>query len=111
MIDIIEDMRNEFKVKLTDKLEEEVIAFLNAEGGNLFIGINDVVFENKIEFNKLQKSIIKLIMDNPYITQEELVRLLDVNKRTITRNFSFLINNKYIERIGNHRSGYWKINI
>lgn len=50
-------------------------------------------------------------MDNPYITQEELARLLDVNKRTITRNFSFLINNKYIERIGNHRSGYWKINI
>ena len=32
--------------------------------------------------SKLQKSIIKLIMDKPNITQEELARLLDVNKRT-----------------------------
>ena len=35
MLDIIEDVRNEFKVKLTDKFEEEVISFLNANGGNI----------------------------------------------------------------------------
>lgn len=29
MIDVIEDVINEFKVKLTDKFEEEVISFLN----------------------------------------------------------------------------------
>lgn len=29
MLDVIEDVRNEFKVKLTDKFEEEVISFLN----------------------------------------------------------------------------------
>ncbi len=41
MLEVIEDIRNEFKVKLTDKLEVEVISFLNAEGGNIFIGVND----------------------------------------------------------------------
>ena len=33
MIDIIENGRNEFKIKLTGKFEEEVIAFLNTNGG------------------------------------------------------------------------------
>ena len=41
MLEIIEDIRNEFKVKLTDKLESEAIAFLNLNGGNIYIGIND----------------------------------------------------------------------
>lgn len=31
MIDVIKDVRNEFKVKLTDKFEEEVISFLNTK--------------------------------------------------------------------------------
>ena len=31
MLNVIEDVRNEFKVKLTDKLEEEVISFLNTK--------------------------------------------------------------------------------
>jgi len=41
MLDIIEDKRNEFKIKVTDDLEKEVIAFLNTDGGNLFIGVDD----------------------------------------------------------------------
>ena len=41
MIDVIEDTRNEFKIKITDKLENEVISFLNSDGGNIFIGIDD----------------------------------------------------------------------
>ncbi len=60
--------------------------------------------------NNLQKTIIKLIMDKPNITQEELARLLDVNKRTIIRNFKVLLDEKYIERVGANKNGYWKIN-
>ncbi len=41
MIGIIEDSRTEFKVKLVDDLEESVIAFLNKDGGNIYIGIDD----------------------------------------------------------------------
>ena len=33
-----EDSRIEFKSKLTDDLEKEVVAFLNAEGGIIYIG-------------------------------------------------------------------------
>lgn len=42
MINVVEDSRNEFKIKLTDRLEETVIGFLNSKnGGNIYIGVND----------------------------------------------------------------------
>ena len=37
----IENSRTEFKVKLADDLEETVIAFLNKDGGNIYIGVDD----------------------------------------------------------------------
>ena len=49
-------------------------------------------------------------MDKPNITHEELAILLDVNKRTITRNFKVLLDKKYVERVGTNRNGYWQIN-
>ena len=41
MTGTIEDSRTEFKVKLVDDLEESVIAFLNKDGGDIYIGIDD----------------------------------------------------------------------
>ncbi len=41
MIGLTEDKRTEFKIKLTDNIEKEVIAFLNTDGGNIFIGVDD----------------------------------------------------------------------
>lgn len=41
MIETVEDSRTEFKVKLVDDLEESVIAFLNKDGGSIYIGVND----------------------------------------------------------------------
>ena len=66
--------------------------------------------ENFKNLSKLQNSIINLIMDKPNITQEELARLLDVNKRTIIRNFKVLLEEKYIKRVGANKNGYWEIN-
>lgn len=78
---------------------------------NEFKGNNEVSKNVSLKsLNNLQKSIIKLIMDKPSITQEELARLLDVNKRTIIRNFKMLIELDYIERVGANKNGYWKVN-
>lgn len=41
MLDFLEDARNEFKEVLNDKLEKEVVGFLNANGGNIYIGVDD----------------------------------------------------------------------
>ena len=67
MFHIDEDNRNEFKEKLTEKLEKEVIGFLNnKDGGNIFIGISDdktVIGINK-DVNKLQLEIKDRIKNN-----------------------------------------------
>lgn len=66
MLDVIEDVRNEFKVKLTDRFEEEVISFLNTNCGNIYIGINDkgdiVGINGNIDL--LQRTIKDRIKDN-----------------------------------------------
>ena len=66
MLDVIEDVRNEFKIKLTDKFEEEVISFLNTNGGNIYIGINDkgdiIGINGNIDL--LQRTIKDRIKDN-----------------------------------------------
>ena len=66
MIDVIEDVRNEFKVKLTDKFEEQVILFLNTNGGNIYIGVDDkgdiVGINSNIDL--LQRTIKDRIKDN-----------------------------------------------
>jgi len=67
MIEIIEDSRNEFKIKLIDDLEETVIGFLNSrDGGNIYIGVNDngeiVGLRNDLDL--LQRKIKDRIISN-----------------------------------------------
>ncbi len=87
MIDVIEDVRNEFKVKLTDKFEEEA---------------NEIA-----ELTETQKSIINLMSDSPTITQEVLSKLLGINIRTVQRNIKILIEKGLIERTGATKKGEW----
>ena len=67
MVDIIEDNRNEFKVKLTDDLEKTVIGFLNSkDGGNVYIGVSDKgqIIGLKNNLDLLQRKIKDLIISN-----------------------------------------------
>lgn len=66
MLNIIEDKRNEFKTKLTDDFEKEVIAFLNTDGGNIFLGVSDKgnILDNLGNIDLLQRTIKDRIKDN-----------------------------------------------
>ena len=66
MFDFIEDSRNEFKEILNDKLEKEVIGFLNANGGNIYIGVKDngEVIGLSEDIDKLQLKIKDRIKNN-----------------------------------------------
>ena len=51
-MDLYESNKIEFKVKFTDQLVKELVAFLNTNGGQIFIGINDrgeVIGANEID--------------------------------------------------------------
>lgn len=103
MLDVIEDVRNEFKIKLTDKFEEEVISFLNTNGGNIYIGVNDkgdiVGINGNIDL--LQRTIKDRIKDNIMPSTLGLYDVIVLEKD----------NKKYIKVIiarGNERPYYLK---
>lgn len=103
MLDVIEDVRNEFKVKLTDKFEEEVISFLNTNGGNIYIGVNDkgdiIGINGNIDL--LQRTIKDRIKDNIMPSTLGLYDVIALEKD----------NKKYIKVIiarGNERPYYSK---
>lgn len=103
MVDIIEDVRNEFKVKVTDKLENEVISFLNTNGGNIFIGVNDKgeVVGIKGNVDLLQRTIKDRLKDN---IMPSIVGLYDVVLKSQE-------DKKYIQIViarGNERPYYLK---
>ena len=52
-----ENSRNEFKSKLTDDLEKEVVAFLNAEGGVVYIGRDE---KNVYKLNNIDEIQLKI---------------------------------------------------
>lgn len=66
MIGLLEDKRTEFKVKLTDNIEREVVAFLNTDGGNIYIGIDDNgnIVGNLGNLDQLQRIIKDRLMNN-----------------------------------------------
>ena len=60
-----------------------------------------------IVFN--EQHLLECLKQKPNITQKELAEYFHVTKRTIERNIMILKKEKYIERVGNNRSGHWKI--
>ena len=82
MNSLIENERTEFKLVLNDKLEKEVVAFLNSKtGGDIYIGINDdgnvVGVENP---DKIQLTISDRIKNN---IQPTCLGLFDVYSELI----------------------------
>ncbi|MFR4518709.1 MAG: MarR family transcriptional regulator, partial [Fusobacterium sp.] len=55
------------------------------------------------------ENLLEYLKENPKATQKELAEYFDITKRTIERNMNILKKEKFIERIGNNRSGYWQI--
>lgn len=103
MLGVIEDVRNEFKVKLTDKFEEEVISFLNTNGGNVYIGVNDLgnIVGVNGNIDLLQRTIKDRIKDNIMPSTLGLYDVIVLEKD----------NQKYIKVIiarGNERPYYLK---
>lgn len=71
--------------------------------------LEKIIENNQFILNDIQNKIIELIINNKYITQAELSEKLNVNIRTIKRNFKELIDNNIIRRVGSNKKGYWEV--
>ena len=62
------------------------------------------------EITKLQEKILTIINDNSKITYKEIGEKTGVGKSTINKNIQILKDLNLLNRIGESRSGIWKIN-
>ncbi len=63
--------------------------------------------KNKIEENSFV--VFEFLRQYPKTTYKNIIENLNISRRTLERIISLLKENGYIERVGNNRSGYWKI--
>ena len=56
-----------------------------------------------------QQKIIDAIKDNPYVTQEELSKIIGITRKSIILNMKKLQTSGLIKRIGADKNGYWQV--
>lgn len=61
------------------------------------------------KLNDTQNKILKIIKHNPYVSLKNISNELDLSVQAIKKNIKVLKENKFIEREGSNRRGYWKI--
>ena len=71
----------------------------------------DIIKEKYPKLRKTSLEIIKLILENKNITQEEIAINLNKTKNAIYKNLKKLRELGIIERIGADKNGYWKIKL
>ena len=61
----------------------------------------DRLTENRI-------SILRLMMDDPYISKAELSKYVGISENSISRNIEAM-RGKYLRRVGPDKGGFWEI--
>ena len=61
------------------------------------------------KFTDIEIKILELVRKEPRISQSRLSEEIGISKRTITKNMNELQRRNVLKRIGNNKSGYWKI--
>jgi ATP-dependent DNA helicase RecG len=77
-------------------------------------GITDTEPEQQSDavdiFSDRERQIIAFILEDNRIPLNDIAQKLAVSKRTIIRDIKKMKKENIIERIGNEKNGYWKIN-
>ena len=64
--------------------------------------------EKRGKLTKNRREILRLMAENPYITQTDLSKAVGVSLTAIENNIEFL-RGKYIRRIGPDKGGFWEV--
>jgi ATP-dependent DNA helicase RecG len=65
--------------------------------------------EEDTSITDLERKILDMVSHKPKITRQEMVRELNVGIDTVKEYIEKLKNKELLERVGNNRSGYWRI--
>jgi ATP-dependent DNA helicase RecG len=116
-----ETNRIEYKQKLNESLEKEVIAFLNYRdsgqvgdkdggqvGGTIGGAMDGAIDEIIVELTDRQKEVLKIISDNSKVSIRTIAGKLGINDSAAQKHVDKLKEKGVIERVGGTR-GYWII--
>lgn len=67
----------------------------------------NIKYSNNVGLNEFQNRIIELVKTNPFVTQKEIAKQLNVTVRTVERNISELRNKGIITKKGSKKRGEW----
>ena len=56
-----------------------------------------------------QQKILEAIKNNPFITQDELSKVIGLSRKSIIQNMKKMKNNGLIKRVGAAKNGHWEI--
>ena len=59
--------------------------------------------------NQTQEKIIKMVLDNPKITQITMAEQLEITLRAVKKSIKELNEKGILKRIGSARGGYWEV--
>ena len=102
-----ESLRGDFKVVFR---KEKVKIAENTDNSKFTESFTDQFTEKFTDIcTENELMTLKILLENPYITQIKLANALNVSRRTIAKILATLKQNEIIERIGSDRKGYWRI--
>lgn len=52
---------------------------------------------------------MKAIKDNPFITQDELSKVIGLSRKSIIQNMNKMKDNGLLKRVGAAKNGHWEI--
>ncbi len=62
-----------------------------------------------IKFGDNDKRVLLLLNSNPTFTSQKIADILGVTKRAVEKIIKRFRENSLVERIGNNKTGYWKV--
>ena len=74
----------------------------------LFNG-SDNISKKKVSKKTIKATIVSYLRNNPKATYQEIGDEVEIKKTTVFKYLNELVEAGIIERIGNNRSGYWKV--
>ena len=97
-------------VNPTDELELDVKTLQKRLGEKLGVMYSVIaVLNEKLGENRL--SLLFLLYFSPKITGQTIAKILDISTTSVDNHIKWFKEREVLERIGNDRNGYWKINI
>lgn len=98
----------EIEERLNPNRTTLILSTEKRENNNSTINITE---NNNISLNNTENQILKLLEQNPNMTQKEIADNIKITERAVSKVMKELKTKNIITRIGSNKKGYWKINL